>query len=56
MLHTTILFLFINSLFWIIDGKHGRSCLYTNDDILKLTLPWGTYKGELYGEDGEVSK
>ncbi len=27
----------------------------TNDDKAKLTLPWGTYEAEPYGEDESVS-
>ena len=55
MLYTTVLFLFFNYLFWTINAKPGRSSLHKKD-IPALTLPWGTYQGELYGEDQEVSE
>jgi hypothetical protein len=28
----------------------------TADAVRKLTLPWGTWEGQPYGEDGEVSR
>jgi hypothetical protein len=57
MLHTTILSLLFSSLIWTINAKSGKKVTYLHkDETPKLTLPWGTYEGKPYGEDGEVSE
>ena len=55
MLHITALFLLLNSLLWSINAETGHVCLHKTD-TRKLTLPWGTYEAEPYGQDGEVSE
>jgi hypothetical protein len=57
MRHTTILSLLFSSLTWAISAKSSKkvSCL-RQDEAPKLSLPWGTYVGKPYGEDGQVSK
>ncbi|TGO47646.1 hypothetical protein BOTNAR_0513g00030 [Botryotinia narcissicola] len=53
MFYKSFLFLIFNALFWTINAKHGKS-YHSTDDLPTLTLPWGTYKAELYGNEGET--
>ncbi|TGO35437.1 hypothetical protein BHYA_0158g00190 [Botrytis hyacinthi] len=53
MFYKSFLFLIFNALFWTINAKHRKS-YYSKSDLPTLTLPWGTYKAELYGKDGET--
>ncbi|TGO89479.1 hypothetical protein BPOR_0107g00050 [Botrytis porri] len=53
MFYKSFLFLIFNALFWTINAKHRKS-YYSKADLPTLTLPWGTYRGELYGDDGET--
>ncbi|TGO28650.1 hypothetical protein BPAE_0025g00590 [Botrytis paeoniae] len=53
MFYKSFLFLIFNALFWTINAKH-RNSYYSKDDLPTLTLPWGTYRAELYGDDGET--
>ncbi|KAF5873404.1 putative carboxylesterase family protein [Botrytis fragariae] len=53
MFYKSFLFLIFNALFWTINAKHGKS-YYSNADLPTLTLPWGTYRGELYGDEEQT--
>jgi hypothetical protein len=53
MLSSTVLFL-AASLALPIDAQ--RVSRLTLDSTPTLTLPWGTWEGKPYGEDGEVSQ